>query len=131
MGFQPSFGMTTVATPLSKSADLQNPDIVKVSFNEQGRALGFRRNVPPDQAKIWTHQHVGLYAYTPEILRKFVSLPPSSGEQKERLEQLRALENGIAIQVLPLTFVFVGVDTPGDVPRAERALANRATTISK
>ena len=130
-GFQPSFGMTTVATPLPKSADLQNPDIVKVSFNEQGRALGFRRNVPPDQAKIWTHQHVGLYAYTPEILRKFVSLPPSSGEQKERLEQLRALENGIAIQVLPLTFVFVGVDTPGDVPRAERALANRATTISK
>ena len=130
-GFQPSFGMATVATPLSKPAYLQKPDIVKVSFDPQGRALGFQRQVPMDQAKKWTHQHVGLYAYTPEILRKFVSLPPSQGEQKERLEQLRALENGIAIQVLPLTFLFVGVDTPGDVPRAERALANRATRISK
>jgi len=47
------------------------------------------------------------------------------------LEQLRALENGIAIQVLTLTFVSVGVDTPGDVTRAERALADRARTISK
>ena len=129
--FHLSFGMTTVATPLRNPADLQKPDIVKVSFDSQGRALGFQRQVPLEQAKRWTHQHVGLYAYTPETLRKFVSLPPSQGEQKERLEQLRALENGIAIQVLPLTFLFVGVDTPGDVPRAERALANRATSVSK
>ena len=130
-GFRPSFGMATVATPLSDPAHLQKPHIVKVSFDSQGRALGFQRQVPLEQAKRWTHQHVGLYAYTPETLRKFVSLPPSQGEQKERLEQLRALENGIAIQVLPLTFLFVGVDTPGDVPRAERALANRATSVSK
>ncbi|NDE84715.1 MAG: 3-deoxy-manno-octulosonate cytidylyltransferase [Verrucomicrobia bacterium] len=72
-GFQPSFGMATVATPLSKPAYLQKPDIVKVSFDPQGRALGFQRQVPMDQAKKWAHQHVGLYAYTPEILRKFVS----------------------------------------------------------
>jgi len=129
--FQPSFGMTTIATRLSEPSDLQKPDIVKVSFDRQGRALGFQRHVPFDQAKDWTHQHVGLYAYNPENLGKFVSLPPSQGEQRERLEQLRALENGIAIQVLPLTFLFVGVDTPGDVPRAERALASRATSVSK
>jgi 3-deoxy-manno-octulosonate cytidylyltransferase (CMP-KDO synthetase) len=130
-GFQPPFGMTTVATPLSEPSDLQKPDIVKVSFDQQGRALGFQRQVPLGQDKDWKYQHVGLYAYTPETLRKFVSLPPSPGEQRDRLEQLRALENGIAIQVLPLTFLFVGVDTPGDVPRAERALANRATSVSK
>jgi CMP-2-keto-3-deoxyoctulosonic acid synthetase len=47
------------------------------------------------------------------------------------LEQLRALENGIAVQVVPLTFLSVGVDTPGDVTRAERALAERATGIPK
>lgn len=131
LGFQPSFGMTTVATPLSRDSDLQSPDIVKVSFDAQGRALDFQRSVSPERAKEWTHQHVGLYAYTPTTLQRFVSLPPSTGEQRERLEQLRALENGIAIQVLPLTFLSIGVDTPGDVSRAERALANRAGTVSK
>ena len=129
-GFNPLFGMTTVATPLPEAADLENCNVVKVSFDQQGRALGFQRRVPADQAKEWSHQHLGLYAYTPSTLQKFVSLAPSPGEQRERLEQLRALENGIAIQVLPLTFLSVGVDTPGDVPRAERALANRATTVS-
>ena len=47
------------------------------------------------------------------------------------MEQLRALENGIAVQVVPLTFLSVGVDTPGDVTRAERALANRAAGVAK
>ncbi len=130
-GFQPSFGMTTVATPLSKSGDLEDPDVVKVSFDAHGRALGFRRYVPFNEAGAWNHQHVGLYAFTPEVLHQFVSLPPSPGEKEERLEQLRAMENGIAIQVLRLTFNSVGVDTPGDVPRAERALADRARAISK
>jgi 3-deoxy-manno-octulosonate cytidylyltransferase (CMP-KDO synthetase) len=74
---------------------------------------------------------VGLYAYRPDTLRKFVSLPPSEGEKREKLEQLRALENGIAVQVVPLTFLSVGVDTPGDVTRAERALANRAAGVAK
>jgi len=130
-GFHPSLEMTTLATPLPEASDLQNADVVKVSFDPQGRALGFQRRVPAENAKDWSYQHVGLYGYTPATLRRFVSLPPSPGEQRERLEQLRALENGIAIQVLPLTFLSVGVDTPGDVPRAERALANRATSVSK
>ncbi|NCY20741.1 3-deoxy-manno-octulosonate cytidylyltransferase [bacterium] len=130
-GFHPSFGMTTVATLLSHDSDLHSPDIVKVSFDAQGRALGFQRRVSPTKANEWTHQHVGLYAYTPATLQRFISLPPSPGEKRERLEQLRALENGIAIQVLPLTFLSIGVDTPGDVSRAERALANRAKSVSK
>ena len=129
--FDPNYGMTTVATPLPDPSDLQKSDVVKVSFEAQGRAIGFRRQVPVAEASHWRHQHVGLYAYTPATLQKFVSLPPSLGEQREKLEQLRALENGIAIQVIPLTFLSVGVDTPGDVSRAERALANRAATVSK
>jgi len=119
-GLNPSFGMATVATPLHEA-----------SFDTHGRALGFQRKVSMEKAHEWTHQHVGLYAYTPTTLQTFVSLPPSAGEKSERLEQLRALENGIAIQVLTLTFVSVGVDTPGDVTRAERALAERSRTISK
>jgi 3-deoxy-manno-octulosonate cytidylyltransferase (CMP-KDO synthetase) len=130
-GLNPSFGMATVATPLHEVSDLQRADVVKVSFDAHGRALGFQRKVSMEKAHEWTHQHVGLYAYTPTTLQTFVSLPPSPSEKSERLEQLRALENGIAIQVLALNFVFVGVDTPGDVTRAERALAERARTVSK
>ena len=122
----PKFGMATVATPLQETLDLSRPEVVKVCWDESGKALGFRRTVPPGEADDWRHQHVGLYAYRPATLAHFVSLPPSKGEKEVKLEQLRALENGIAVQVVPLTFLSVGVDTPGDVTRAERALAERA-----
>ena len=130
-GLHPQFGMATVATPLLDPEEMNHPDIVKVSFGSDGKALGFTRRVSPTDQAHWTHQHVGLYAYRPETLQRIVQLPPSEGERRERLEQLRALENGIAIQVLRLSFKSVGVDTPGDVTRAERALTDLATTISK
>ena len=125
------FGMATVATPLREPADLARPEVVKVRWDPSGKAREFRRTVGKTEAKEWQHQHVGLYAYRPEALRKFVSLPPSAGELREKLEQLRALENGIAVQVVPLTFLSIGVDTPGDVTRAERALADRAAGVAK
>jgi 3-deoxy-manno-octulosonate cytidylyltransferase (CMP-KDO synthetase) len=125
-----NFGMATVATPLREPSDHDRPEVVKVRWDKSGQALGFLRSVAPKERKDWQHQHVGLYAYRPDTLRKFVSLPPSEGEKREKLEQLRALENGIAVQVVPLTFLSVGVDTPGDVTRAERALANRAAGVA-
>jgi 3-deoxy-manno-octulosonate cytidylyltransferase (CMP-KDO synthetase) len=127
----PNFGMATVATPLREPSDHDRPEVVKVRWDASGQALGFRRTVDPEERKDWQHQHVGLYAYRPNTLKKFVSLLPSEGEKREKLEQLRALENGIAVQVVPLTFLSVGVDTPGDVTRAERALANRAAGVAK
>ena len=127
----PKFGMATVATPLHESSDLSRPEVVKVRWDASGSALGFRRSVSPQESGEWRHQHVGLYAYRPATLAQFVSLPPSAGEKREKLEQLRALENGIAVQVVPLTFHSVGVDTPGDVTRAERALAERAGGVLK
>ena len=130
-GLRPEYGMATIATPLRNQKELHQPDIVKVSIDSDGKALGFCRAVDENEKNQWSHQHVGLYAYSPETLQRLVKLPPSEGEKRERLEQLRALENGIAIQVLTLNFRSIGVDTPGDVPRAERALADRATTISK
>jgi len=130
-GLRPEYGMATIATPLRNQNELHQPDIVKVSIDSNGNALGFCRIVDENEKNQWSHQHVGLYAYSPETLQRLINLPPSEGEKRERLEQLRALENGIAIQVLTLNFRFIGVDTPGDVPRAERALAERATTISK
>jgi 3-deoxy-manno-octulosonate cytidylyltransferase (CMP-KDO synthetase) len=130
-GLRPEYGMATIATPLRNQEELHQPDVVKVSIDSNGKALGFCRTVDENDKNQWSHQHVGLYAYSPETLQRLVKLPPSEGEKRERLEQLRALENGIAIQVLTLNFKSIGVDTPGDVPRAERALADRATTISK
>ena len=130
-GLRPEYGMATIATPLRNQEELHQRDVVKVSIDPNGKALGFCRIVDENDKNQWSHQHVGLYAYSPETLQRLVKLPPSEGEKRERLEQLRALENGIAIQVLTLNFRFIGVDTPGDVPRAERALADRATTISK
>ena len=127
----PNFGMATVATPLREPADLARPEVVKVRWDSSGKAREFRREVGKTEANEWQHQHVGLYAYRPETLRKFISLPPSAGELQEKLEQLRALENGIAVQVVPLTFLSIGVDTPGDVTRAERALADRAAGVAK
>ena len=129
-GLNPSFGMATVATPLSSLSDLNKSDVVKVAFDRTGKAVGFRRLASAQEAGTWSHQHIGIYAFQPATLQQFVGLPPSPGEIRERLEQLRALEIGIAIQVLPLTFISVGVDTPGDVPRAERALADRAKSVS-
>jgi 3-deoxy-manno-octulosonate cytidylyltransferase (CMP-KDO synthetase) len=130
-GLRPEYGMATIATPLRNQEELNQRDVVKVSIDPNGKALGFCRIVDENDKNQWSHQHVGLYAYSPETLQRLVKLPPSEGEKRERLEQLRALENGIAIQVLTLNFRSIGVDTPGDVPRAERALADRATTISK
>jgi len=127
----PFFGMATVATPLREASDHDRPEVVKVRWDTSRKALGFRRSVALKERKDWQHQHVGLYAYRPDTLKRFVSLPPSEGEKREKLEQLRALENGIAVQVVPLTFLSVGVDTPGDVTRAERALANRAAGVAK
>jgi 3-deoxy-manno-octulosonate cytidylyltransferase (CMP-KDO synthetase) len=130
-GLRPEYGMATIATPLRNQEELHQRDVVKVSIDPNGKALGFCRTVDENEKNQWSHQHVGLYAYSPETLQRLIKLPPSEGEKRERLEQLRALENGIAIQVLTLNFKSIGVDTPGDVPRAERALADRATTISK
>lgn len=130
-GLRPEYGMATIATPLRNQEELHQRDVVKVSIDPNGKALGFCRTVDEKEKNQWSHQHVGVYAYSPETLQRLIKLPPSEGEKRERLEQLRALENGIAIQVLTLNFRSIGVDTPGDVPRAERALADRATTISK
>lgn len=72
-----NFGMATVATPVQDTMDLKNPDRVKVRWDSFGKALEFRRTVPAEESNSWKHLHMGLYAYQPLTLRKFVSLPPA------------------------------------------------------
>ena len=70
-------------------------------------------------------KHLGIYGYRRETLLRLVKFPVSPLENAERLEQLRALENGIGIAVVQVAYDSVGVDVPGDVARVERLLASR------
>jgi 3-deoxy-manno-octulosonate cytidylyltransferase (CMP-KDO synthetase) len=70
------------------------------------------------------YRHWGIYAYRREALKKFVSLPPGALEKCEKLEQLRALENGMRIKVLETAFQTIGIDTPEDLKNAEALLAS-------
>ena len=75
------------------------------------------------------YRHWGIYAYRRETLAKFVSLPEGRLERCEKLEQLRALENGIRIKVIKTSFDSIGIDTPDDLVRAQEFLARRAKNI--
>jgi 3-deoxy-manno-octulosonate cytidylyltransferase (CMP-KDO synthetase) len=118
--------MATLARKIESPAALANPNIVKVVFGATGNALYFSRHPIPyvrDAGMPVTHyKHLGLYAYRREFLLQFVQMPQSGLEQTEKLEQLRALENGFAIKVLVTPHDSVGVDTPADVQVVEELL---------
>jgi len=122
----PKLGMVTAANPLSDPADVQDPNVVKVVTDLAGRALYFSRSVIPHdrdgRGGIKYLRHQGVYGYRRKVLLGFVKWKPTPLEQAEKLEQLRALEHGIAIGVIVVCRGSVGVDVPGDVAKAERAL---------
>lgn len=108
--------------------DISNPNAVKVVSDLSGRALYFSRATIPfdrDSARPTYYKHLGIYAYRRPALDHLVSLPESSLEKSERLEQLRFLENGIPIYVAETPFDSIGVDTEEDLQRVIRLLENR------
>lgn len=122
----PHADMATLATPIRERAQWQNPACVKVVFDPSGTALYFSRApIPyvrdgePDLGapEPVAYQHLGLYAYRREALLRLASLPPSRLEQCEKLEQLRALENGFRIRVGVIDEPAIGIDTPEDYER--------------
>lgn len=119
-------GMATLCRPLEPER-VDDPNAVKVVRDAQGRALYFSRAAIPyprnreSAAPLW-RLHLGVYAFRREVLRRFVDLPPSPLERSEALEQLRALEHGIAILVLDAPHPAFGVDTPEDLERVERMI---------
>ena len=121
----PAVEVGTLETPCS-SADLENPNAVKVVTDLAGRALYFSRAPIPygrdASGTVGTFKHLGFYAYRPAALERFCALAESALERAERLEQLRFLENGIAIHVAETPFDTVGVDTEEDLARAEELL---------
>jgi 3-deoxy-manno-octulosonate cytidylyltransferase (CMP-KDO synthetase) len=119
--------IATLAAPIDNDADRANPAVVKavVAWNTNetlGRALYFTRaTAPTGDGTLW--HHVGLYAYTRAALARFVALPPSPLERREKLEQLRALEAGMTIAVARVDAPPLSVDTPEDLVRARKLLS--------
>jgi 3-deoxy-manno-octulosonate cytidylyltransferase (CMP-KDO synthetase) len=116
----------TLAAQITRMDEVGNPNVVKVVGTPTGRnrlrALYFTRAAAPAGEGPHYH-HIGLYAYRRAALARFVSLPPSPLEQREKLEQLRALEAGMRIDVSIVEDVPLGVDTPEDLARAREILA--------
>ena len=120
--------IATLAAEIREESERTNPNVVKAIGtpieDDRLRALYFSRATAPYGDGPLYH-HIGLYAYRREALRKFVSLPPSTLEQREKLEQLRALENGMRIDIQLVDTVPHGVDTPEDLETARQLLAQR------
>jgi 3-deoxy-manno-octulosonate cytidylyltransferase (CMP-KDO synthetase) len=117
--------IATLAAEIKKPEERTNPNVVKVIGSPltptRLRALYFTRATAPSGEGPLYH-HIGLYAYRRSALERFVSLPPSPLEQRERLEQLRALEAGMRIDVTIVDSVPLGVDTPEDLETARKLL---------
>lgn len=121
--------IATLAAEIDDPADRTNPSVVKPvvaweSDGLSGRALYFTRASAPSGDGPLFH-HIGLYAFRRESLARFVSLPPSPLEKREKLEQLRALEAGMTIRVARVDSVPLSVDTPADLEKARRLLGHK------
>ena len=121
--------IATLAAEISHPAERDDANVVKVVgtsvARDRLRALYFTRAAAP-----WgegpLYHHIGLYAFRRAALDRFVRLPPSPLEKREKLEQLRALEAGMRIDVSIVDSVPLGVDTPADLARARAVLSDRA-----
>ena len=127
----PAVDIGTLACEIVEEDEKSDPAVVKpvISFAQShkdaghiGQALYFTRcSAPHGEGAL--HHHIGIYAYRRDSLRRFVSLPPSPLEQREKLEQLRALEHGMRIDVAIVNTVPLGVDTPQHLEKARKALS--------
>ncbi|MFA6290324.1 MAG: 3-deoxy-manno-octulosonate cytidylyltransferase [Victivallales bacterium] len=124
-----SLEMATVAVPSPRSEIEGNPNIVKAVVDKGNFALYFSRAPVPflraGGEDMPLYRHWGIYAYRRSTLEKFVSLPESALEKCEKLEQLRALENGIRIYVVVSDCESIGVDTPEDLETVKKFLKTR------
>jgi len=111
----------TLAAVISDEAEKNDPAVVKIAM-AGSRALYFSRALIPAGEGVHYH-HIGIYAYRRKALERFVSLPPSPLEQREKLEQLRALEAGMQIDVAVVDAVPLGVDTPEGLEKARNIYA--------
>ncbi|QEM67984.1 3-deoxy-manno-octulosonate cytidylyltransferase [Geobacter sp. FeAm09] len=129
----PALKMGTLKTRIKCLHDFLSPNVVKVVTGADGCALYFSRSPLPffrdkwqdlkDESfvngKLLCYKHVGLYVYRRDFLLEYAAMPPTFLEISEKLEQLRAIENGIRIRVIETEFESIGVDTPDDLAKAQ------------
>jgi 3-deoxy-manno-octulosonate cytidylyltransferase (CMP-KDO synthetase) len=137
-----SIGIVTTCEPISSLSELLNFSVVKVVTSDDDIAFYFSRSPIPfprdatlrhgelglaleTEPGLFTHfrKHTGLYVYRREVLLRFSKWRPTKLEQFERLEQLRALEHGVKIRVIPASSVSIGVDTPEDLEQVREMIA--------
>ncbi len=112
--------ISTLIRAIDDKEEINNPNIVKVVTDNQGKALYFSRSPIPYEREIGKakyYAHIGLYAYTRKALLKMTQLPQAMLEESESLEQLRALQNGMTIKTVEVNYKPVGIDTPEDVEK--------------
>ena len=124
----PAVDIATLAVEITDEEEKTNPNVVKVVGTPIGenrlRALYFTRATAPANEGPLYH-HIGIYAYRRAALERFVTLPQAPLEKREKLEQLRALEHGMRIDVAIVDAVPLGVDTPADLEKARALLAGK------
>ena len=124
LAHDPGIVMGTLKKHIGDPREITDPNVVKVVTDSNGDAIYFSRCPIPyerDQARPGTHfKHIGLYVYRRDFLLGYSALPVGPLERAERLEQLRALENGYRIRVVETEFESWGVDTPEDLERVRR-----------
>ncbi len=112
--------MATLAVKVTDMERIRDQDIVKVVEDKDGNALYFSRSPIPYRSSDHFLQHIGIYGYQREFLMNFHRLPYSRLEASEGLEQLRALENGYRIKIVPTPYQTLSVDTPQDIIAVEK-----------
>jgi 3-deoxy-manno-octulosonate cytidylyltransferase (CMP-KDO synthetase) len=130
----PRVPIGTLAHRIESEAEWRSPEVVKVACNRHREALYFSRSPLPFlrafDPKAQLLRHIGTYAFRARALADFVALKPSPLEIAESLEQLRALENGLVIQVIETKYRCLGVDTPADLTLVEKALRQQGQATS-
>jgi 3-deoxy-manno-octulosonate cytidylyltransferase (CMP-KDO synthetase) len=133
---EPLVDIATLAVEIAEPAERRDPNVVKVAAGFApgrgiARALYFSRAPVPwagAEDALPLYHHIGVYAYRRAALERFVALPRGALEARERLEQLRALEAGMRIDVALVDTLPLGVDTPADLARARKLLASPSST---
>ena len=119
----PEIPMGTLKKRIEDPAEIDNPNVVKVVTNFAGDAIYFSRATIPylrGNESLTRFKHIGLYVYRRDFLLSYSDLPVGPLEKAERLEQLRALENGYSIRVAETEYESIGVDTPEDFERVTK-----------
>ncbi|NQT90814.1 MAG: 3-deoxy-manno-octulosonate cytidylyltransferase [Candidatus Omnitrophica bacterium] len=128
--------MASLMKKITDPEAVKDPNVVKVVVDKNSFALYFSRSPIPFTRDAYAmaatyYKHIGLYAYTKDFLFSFTKIPVSSLEKREKLEQLRALENGYKIKMVDTKYDTIGVDTVGDLERVKRKLGIVERTIQE